>query len=321
MCFAERVSFALAITVVLTARPIAAQVPSVNLRQDENGIDASCWNVQDSSCTDGRLPVHSRSDGISSYALTGLRVAIAEPTLFTRIAGVGANGIDDYNNWNVNLSVFRSEDAFSTNPGGQVPPRAQYIENNISLSDTDPPFFGGTDALIGVPFRYLEFDFPHFGLQPGTYWFLMAEVSGVGFHWGHSTTDLGSDIYIDDHLAPNWVRFETEFDQVPGTAAVDIFGYHLIRGDYNWNGTVDAPDYNIWRDIFGWIPAPGFDFLRADGNGDGTNNAPDYFVWRANFGRSIQQPAVIPEPSTVALLLISLLWRVLCARTVSNRHS
>jgi hypothetical protein len=81
-----------------------------------------------------------------------------------------------------------------------------------------------------------------------------------------------------------------------------------IPGDYNRNGTVDAADYALWRDMNGQS-GPG---LAADGNGDGTVDAADYDVWRAKFGlgsagaAAALQTAAVPEPSSAVLFLVAL---------------
>jgi len=51
-------------------------------------------------------------------------------------------------------------------------------------------------------------------------------------------------------------------------------------GDYNFNGTVDAADFTVWKDTNGSTSD-----LRADGNGDGRVDAADYDVWKSHFGQ------------------------------------
>ena len=76
----------------------------------------------------------------------------------------------------------------------------------------------------------------------------------------------------------------------------------LLAGDFNSDGTVNAADYNVWRD---------------------TDNSPDGFAaWQRNFGlaygtgSSDLQTASVPEPAAWQLLLAAALFAVLFARRV-----
>ena len=82
-----------------------------------------------------------------------------------------------------------------------------------------------------------------------------------------------------------------------------------LLGDYNGNGVVDAPDYNVWRDSFG-----SKDDLRADGNGNGVIEAADYNIWRDNFGNTIELPASVPEPTSLGLLFVTMILPAVQAR-------
>ena len=88
-------------------------------------------------------------------------------------------------------------------------------------------------------------------------------------------------------------------DHFPGNANVQLVLLNIERpGDYNDNGTVDAPDYNVWRDTFGDTGL----LLPADGNGNGIVDAPDYIVWRDNFGNA---GASVPEPASLSLVVLA----------------
>ncbi len=76
-------------------------------------------------------------------------------------------------------------------------------------------------------------------------------------------------------------------------------------GDYNQDHSVDAADYIVWRRTLGRVGAG----LAADGDWSGVVDAGDYGVWRANIGHTTigggLGGSAVPEPSTVALLLLS----------------
>lgn len=79
----------------------------------------------------------------------------------------------------------------------------------------------------------------------------------------------------------------------------------MLQGDFNRDGVVDAIDYVAWRDTRGsTVAAAG---LGADGNGDGTINDEDLAVLRANYGRQLNASTAIPEPSSLALWLATVL--------------
>ncbi len=80
-------------------------------------------------------------------------------------------------------------------------------------------------------------------------------------------------------------------------------GDHL-PGDYNFDGTVNAADYTVWRN------AMASDSLVADGNSDGSITAADYQVWKSAFGLTLSSGSggfalsAVPEPSAIWLTLL-----------------
>jgi hypothetical protein len=91
------------------------------------------------------------------------------------------------------------------------------------------------------------------------------------------------------------------------TLTGQLFGKYLIpssNGDYNQNGTVDAADYAVWRNMLGQTGVG----LAADGNGDNQITTADYDVWRSKFGTTVGSGSglssdfAVPEPSTLLLL-------------------
>ena len=90
---------------------------------------------------------------------------------------------------------------------------------------------------------------------------------------------------FDDVLLPalgGGVFFDVNYD--PNAVTLAVAG---IPGDYNFDGTVDAADYVVWRKTSGQSGTA----LAADGNNDGNINATDFNVWRSHFGMSIGRGA------------------------------
>ena len=101
-----------------------------------------------------------------------------------------------------------------------------------------------------------------------------------------------------------------EIREVIGDIDNEFFGqfytypYPLV-GDYNFNGTVDARDYLIWRKTFGSSATAS----PADGDLDGDVDQADYNIWRAHFGEKAALLGAglsllgrsVPEPSTLYL--------------------
>lgn len=103
------------------------------------------------------------------------------------------------------------------------------------------------------------------------------------------TNSEGAPIYVD-----------SVYPSIQITSAV-----FYLRGDYNYDGIVNAADYTVWRDTLGsqQILADG-----ADGSGNGTIDSADYSMWRSRFGQFVASSSstatAIPEPSTLTLLVV-----------------
>jgi len=85
----------------------------------------------------------------------------------------------------------------------------------------------------------------------------------------------------------------------------------VVAADFDKNGIVDAADYAVWRASFGSTSN-----LAADANGNGRIDTADYVIWRQNLGNIRGTAAsgsgsllagAVPEPSTLALLIIGVL--------------
>ncbi len=74
-----------------------------------------------------------------------------------------------------------------------------------------------------------------------------------------------------------------------------------MPGDYNRDGVVNVADYAAWGTAYGTTVEP---YYSADGNGDGVVDAADYTVWRDHLGSGAEALSSVPEPASVALVLV-----------------
>jgi cyclophilin family peptidyl-prolyl cis-trans isomerase len=87
---------------------------------------------------------------------------------------------------------------------------------------------------------------------------------------------------------------------------MNISVLNVPAGDYDFNGTVNAADYSVWRADFGSTLK-----AEADGNGNGVVDAADYVVWRDTLGQSASgagsgfELGAVPEPSAGILWLLA----------------
>jgi hypothetical protein len=77
-----------------------------------------------------------------------------------------------------------------------------------------------------------------------------------------------------------------------------------LMGDYNGDDTINAADYTVWRDAL----TAGSNSLLNDPT-PGTVDENDFLYWRDHFGQALgggsgQGSAVVPEPASMALLLV-----------------
>jgi len=108
------------------------------------------------------------------------------------------------------------------------------------------------------------------------------------FFFSHSPGDYNQDGAVDTADSISWHNSDGDGDGiVGGQGDYDVYRAHVgnilpVRrnmGDYNDNEIVNGGDYVVWRSMFG-VTGTG---LAADGNWDGSIDAADYDVWRANW--------------------------------------
>lgn len=170
-------------------------------------------------------------------------------------------------------------------------------------------FDGQGIALGSRPFN------PATSTDPDDYY---AEGWFIGFwHYGNAADNpFDGGTWIDSNAAFNARELsDGDWDSWAFTPTFDFAAYAenpqaapspFPPGDYDQSGTVDAEDYQFWKDNFGSTSVPA-----ADGSGNGIVDAADYTVWRDHLGTSSSHPASIrlnvPEPCT-AWLASYALW-------------
>jgi hypothetical protein len=87
-----------------------------------------------------------------------------------------------------------------------------------------------------------------------------------------------------------------------------------LVGDYNFNGSVDLPDYILWRKTLGQTGIA----LPADGNNNGQVDLFDFARWRANFGHVAPGSGTtlesVPEPNSPTILAAEILLMLVSLR-------
>ncbi len=118
----------------------------------------------------------------------------------------------------------------------------------------------------------------------------------------------------------DWIEFQFFNTPTSASMSTDFFIKSMqilaapagVPGDYNSNGVVDAADYVLWRKRSGQT----FQLANEVSNvTPGQVTPEDYTAWRSRFGsRSASAAAAgmasaaVPEPTTLALILGSLIW-------------
>lgn len=90
----------------------------------------------------------------------------------------------------------------------------------------------------------------------------------------------------------------TDYDHLP--LVVDFRLPTRALGDYDWNQTVNSPDYSLWKSSFGSTTN-----LAADGNHDGVVDAADYTIWRDHAAMPTDG-ATVPEPMSISLIALGI---------------
>ncbi len=146
--------------------------------------------------------------------------------------------------------------------------------------------FGGAITLMPRSNVYIEgYEFSVNGspLDVGTH--TIAERSGTLSGVLRDGSQFSLSLSDSDPLSPD--------GYVAADARVRVS--RVLAGDFNFDGSVDAGDYETWKSRYGDTVSV---FTWGDGNGDGVVDAADYTVWRDNF---LGEPLSVPEPAGLIL--------------------
>jgi sugar lactone lactonase YvrE len=107
----------------------------------------------------------------------------------------------------------------------------------------------------------------------------------------------GNIIDPDNDMTPN-EPIVSEIEPIGGIAWTPSL--KTLAGDYDGDNSVGLDDYAKWRADFGKFVAPG---NGADGNVNGIIDAADFVIWRKASSSGVGTGAVVPEPTTLLLIL------------------
>jgi hypothetical protein len=75
-------------------------------------------------------------------------------------------------------------------------------------------------------------------------------------------------------------------------------------GDFNGDGAVDGADLAAWRQGFGMNS--GAQAANGDADGDADVDGADFLVWQQQLGNGAAVSAVVPEPGSASMLIVSI---------------
>jgi len=92
------------------------------------------------------------------------------------------------------------------------------------------------------------------------------------------------------------------------------------EADFDMDGDVDADDLPVWQGDYGSVDLADT-YITGDADGDGDADGQDFLLWQQQFGSGVTSPLasqVVPEPSTLALLLLGLATTAFRLRSIGN---
>jgi hypothetical protein len=175
----------------------------------------------------------------------------------------------------------------------------------------------------------LDFEFANFESGTGYFDFQVYTQSGRGYVYmpvknsAHSFSlvlpfiAFNRNGLVADFSAIRSVEFGTANGNLRGSFAMTaVRTANFSPGDYNFDGSVDGKDYQVWQAEFGRPYSP-YPVLSADGNRDGNVDAADYSIWRDNRssnGGDASAALSVPEPFGIATLIAGAMLTIVVTR-------
>jgi hypothetical protein len=227
------------------------------------------------------------------------------------------------------LGISNSQGSASSLDSGEILHVSDVQVTNIQATGTVPGFIVSNPTITNFGVQVLRSnDFAEASENAGLYSLPPGATPTIGFGDGVNGTGTSqSNIKMEngfDAAGTNFTRYLGAWDLkglagsfgLKGIGFQYDLGYDLtaipfVAGDYNRNGVVDAADYILWRK---GAPA-------ADSNGDTIIDQADYNFWAANFGNvgsgsgSGLSAGSVPEPSSVAMMMLGLVASCACRRS------
>ncbi|MEX0642022.1 MAG: dockerin type I domain-containing protein [Pirellulales bacterium] len=128
---------------------------------------------------------------------------------------------------------------------------------------------------------------------------LVARTKAIDTTYTSGWSGLGSSINVNDAYGTARTLIAAEFD--------NVLSISIVAGDINIDGAVDRSDAALFAGYYGLTF--GSEWTTGDFNSDGRTSLADWALLRSNLGYGAPSPdaAPVPEPSSLALLVLGIL--------------
>ena len=125
-------------------------------------------------------------------------------------------------------------------------------------------------------------------------------VLGKTFNIITGNTVTGTFDYVDVSGMPAGLTFHINY--LANAVQLQVVNKPIFSADFDDDGDVDATDLAIWQGAFDLNQL-------GDADGDNDSDGADFMLWQQQFGShpAVGALATVPEPTSLALLLIAAL--------------